>query len=334
MYTKNQKKITAILHVLQDINKPVGGTIISKSIQRYGFTLSQRTIRWYLVLTDKAGLTKKIGKRGRIITPAGKEELSKSFAFEKVGLVASKIDELSYKMDFSHQNFKGNIILNISVVSAKNIHETINHMLPIFKKDLGMGKFLVLGKSSTEMSNISIQKNQVAIGTICSVTINGIFLNAGIPINSRFGGLLEIRNGKPTRFTQIINYNGTTLDPLEIFIKGKMTSVAKTARTGNGIIGASFREIPAVALPEANKLKKKLDKIGLNGILLIGNPGQPLLDIPVPEGKAGMIVMGGLNPIAAAEETGIEIHNIAMGTLFPFKELVEFSSIVKPGYLY
>lgn len=56
----------------------------------------------------------------------------------------------------------------------------------------------------------------------------------------------------------------------------------------------------------------------------IYRPGQPLLEIPVAEGRAGMIVAGGLNPLAAVEESGIATENIAMGSLFDFKRVVPY----------
>jgi repressor of nif and glnA expression len=37
-----------------------------------------------------------------------------------------------------------------------------------------------------------------------------------------------------------------------------------------------------------------------------------------------MIVAGGLNPIAAVEESGIATENVAMGSLFEFEQLVPF----------
>ena len=76
-------------------------------------------------------------------------------------------------------------------------------------------------------------------------------LDEGVPMTNRFGGLLQVSDHKPLRFTQIINYDGTTLDPLEIFIKGRMTSVSQAVSTGEGVIGASFREIPAPAAEKA-----------------------------------------------------------------------------------
>ena len=177
---------------------------------------------------------------------------------------------------------------------------------------------------STAGKLIQIEDNKAAIGTVCSVTINGIFLNEGIHVTSRFGGLLELINGVPLRFTEVINYDGSSIDPLEIFIKGGMTDVQQVVQTGNGRIGASFREFPCVALPKVESIKKKLDKIGLGGILMIGRPGRPLLEIPVSEGRVGMIVSGGLNPVAAVEEVGIITENTAMKTLFEFDQLIPY----------
>jgi len=327
MEEKTWKSVVVILRALQGRQKPVGATRISKEIRTYGFHLSQRTVRYYLAWADRQGLTKKQGRRGRVITPAGIREVRDSFVYEKVGLVESRIDELSYRMSFSLNRLAGTIILNISTVGAGDLGRAVKQIVPIFQAGLGMGRMLIVREPGSQLGDLFVPKDKVAIGTVCSVTVNGVLLREGIPVASRFGGLLEMKDRKPVRFTQLINYDGTTLDPLEIFIKGKMTTVAKVAKTGSGIIGASFREIPSAATARAEKLRRKLEEIGLGAILVIGKPGQPLLDIPVGEGRTGMIVLPGLNPVAACEEAGIETSNLAMGTLFDFGELVRYEKL-------
>lgn len=322
MDIKTDKNLAAILRTLQEAQKPLGGTRIAKSIQAMGINLSPRTVRYYLAMADKAGFTKNLGtKRGRLITPEGIKEVKNACVVGKIGMVAAKIDALCYTMNFSMAKLKGNIVLNISTIAEADLEKSLSIIAQVFLRGLGMGCAIAIRKAKTTLGNYAVPEGRTAIATVCSVTINGIFLEAGIPVFSRFGGLLEMRQGRPVRFTELIEYSGSTLDPLEIFIKGHMTSVAEAVSTGNGVIGASFREIPAVAIPEANKIKKKLEQVGLSGIMLIGNPGQALLDIPVAEGRAAMVVVGGLNPIAACEEKGIETHSIAMKTLFPFQEL-------------
>ncbi len=320
----SQRKIVSILKILTDAGKPLGGTRIAAKLQDVGIDLSQRMVRNYLQRMDQNGLTQNLGKKGRRITPKGEEELKSAFVIEKVGFVASKIDNLTYQMDFSLRKKKGKIILNISSIDIRDIDEAIHQVQLAFRAGLGMGRFVVLGFPGSKVGNGIIGGGKVAISTVCSVTINGILLNEGIHTTSRFGGLLELVKGRPFRFTEIINYDGSSIDPLEIFIKGSMTSVREAVLTGNGKIGASFREVPSMGMPRIEMIRKRLDIVGLGGIMMIGKPGRPLLDIPVSEGRVGMIVAGGLNPIAAVEESGIATENVAMGSLFEFEQLVPF----------
>jgi repressor of nif and glnA expression len=324
-----ERKIVAMLKVLKDARKPLGSTRIAEEIENYGIALSQRTVRYYLSLTDKLGLTKNLGRRGREITPSGEEELKSALVVDKVGLIASRMDSIAYKMSFSPKTLKGDIVLNISLINKSDFHRSLEYIFPVMERRLGMGEFIVFKSPESELGEYHVPPGKVAVGTICSVTINGILLSYGIPVISRFGGLLEIRDNKPLRFTEIISYDGSSLDPLEIFIKGNMTSVNKVVSKGSGVVGASFREIPAVSISEINKIWKKLEKIGLGGILVIGKPGQNLLDISVQEGRAGMVLMGGLNPLAAVEEAGIKTQNLAMGSLYEFKKMIHFQTTKK-----
>jgi repressor of nif and glnA expression len=159
------------------------------------------------------------------------------------------------------------------------------------------------------------------------VTLNGVLLRRGIPIDSVFGGLLEMQKGRPARFTEIIHYAGTSIDPLEIFIKGRMTSVRHAARQGSGKVGASFREIPAICTEPAAALVAEMEQAGLYGVAMIGRPGRPVLEVPVSAERVGVVVFGGLNPLAAAEEAGITTQNHALTAPFPFKQLVRFGEL-------
>jgi repressor of nif and glnA expression len=138
-------------------------------------------------------------------------------------------------------------------------------------------------------------------------------------VTSRFGGLLEMRGGQAVRFIELIEYSGTTLDPLEAFIRAGMTNVRACAASGAGIIGASFREIPSAAIEDAMKLQKAMRRKGLGGIMAIGQPNKPLLGVPVAEGRTGVIVVGGLNPVAALHEAGIRISMLSLAGLEDYR---------------
>ena len=293
----------------------------------HGLDLTERTVRYHLRILDERGFTKVFGKEGRLITGKGKEELAQVHVSEKVGFIISKIETLSYLTDFDLDTQEGNIILNLSYFSEKKLMDAIKVMRPIFSSPYVMSNKVVLKRGGEKIGDISVPKGQVGIGTICSVTINGIFLKKGIPVTSKFGGVLQIKS-EPQRFTALIGYEGSSLDPLEIFIKSKMTDVYGAVKNQSGKVLASFREIPVVSIDKAEQLKESLKMKGIDGILLIGNPNQPLLEMPVSLDKAGMIIMGGLNPIAALEEKGIATVSNAMSTLYRFSDLVNFKELI------
>ncbi len=330
MSTGSKKTKTAILKALFDIGGSVGAARIADKLQSSGINLQPRTVRFHLLQLDKEGLTEFVSKRsGRRLTERGRKELERANVFEKIGFIAAKVDSLGYRMGFNCRTGKGTIVLNTAIVRRRDLSRALSEIKLIFEKQLGMGNRIAMIDKSKGLAETEVPPGFVALCTVCSVTINGILLHESIPINSRFGGLLEMRDGKPVRFVELIEYSGATIDPLEVFIGAGMTSVRECARTGNGAIGASFREIPSVAVDDLKKLQKHLNKCGLKGILKIGAPNQPLFDIPVSEGRTGIIVVGGLNPFAAVREAGINLSLISLSALGNYKDFSTFSNLYR-----
>lgn len=324
MDERSKRKILDILRVLNESERPLGGVRIANALALAGREMSQRTIRYYLERTDAEGLTEPAGRRGRRLTEKGHRELQEAYAVDKVGFVAARVDALIYRMTFRLRQAKGAVVVNLSSVEADRVKEAAQLMRGVFDAGLGMGQRLLIAPPGSRVGRSQLGPDEYGVATICSVTVNGVLLAEGIPTTNRFGGLLQMVDCKPVRFTELIYYDGTTLDPLEIFIKGRMTSVGQVVSKGDGIVGASFREIPAPSAEKARRLSARMQKAGLGGVLLVGRPGQPLLEVPVSTGRVGLVVIGGLNPLAAVEEAGIATSNHAMGTLMPYEELMTY----------
>ena len=113
----------------------------------------------------------------------------------------------------------------------------------------------------------------------------------------------------------MIHYDGTSIDPLEVFIRSGMTDYHGTIGDGNGLIGASFCEVPGESRQRLINISQRLEEIGLGAIMEVGMPGQPLLEIPVSFGRVGAIVVGGLNPIAILEEREHHVFSRALSGL-------------------
>jgi repressor of nif and glnA expression len=200
-------------------------------------------------------------------------------------------------------------------------------MKPAFATGLCVSNLVAVAQEGETLGDLTIRRGKIALATVCSVVLNGTLLKAGVPMDSRFGGLLQIRNNQPLRFVELIHYAGSSVDPSTIFIRARMTSVAEVAKTGNGQILGNFREIPAPGRSIAEEVVAKLKEAGLGGLLVMGITGEPVCGIPVELNRIGMILLGGLNPIAAAKEAGIEVENDAMGTVIEYQRLIKLEEV-------
>lgn len=319
------RTLLSILKILVKENKIIGSKEIAKRLKLYGINLSERTVRYHLKILDEKGYTKVFGKEGRKITEKGKKELETASTVEKVGFIINKIETLSYLADFDINSLQGKLIVNLTYIPKNKIKRALKSMEYVFNSPFNMSDKIVYLEEDKE--DIIVSEDHICIGSVCSVTLNAILLKYGIPVISKFGGVLEIRDGEPYRFTALISYDGTSLDPLEIFIRGKMTDVCSAIKNGYGRILASFREIPLVCLDRVKEIYSLMKQKGFKGILMFGEPNKPLLDIPVGIDRVGIIVVGGLNPVAAVEEANIQTYTSAISTLYEYKEMVDFKKV-------
>jgi len=316
-----ERKVLAILRVLAEDDEPVGARLISQRLRAHGIELSERAVRYHLKLMDERGLTECLGEPGRLITERGRAELESALVSDKLGFVISKIDGLAYGTSLDLKSGRGKIITNVSLVPADRFDEALDVMRRVFKAGYCMSELVAVAKAGERVGDLEIPDGMVGVTTVCSVTLNGVLLRHSIPIQSRYGGLLEIKDGRPFRFTDLVGYHESTLDPAEIFIASKMTSINAASETGAGTILASLREVPSVCLADLERVLDQYASRGLGGVLGVGKPGQPLLGVQVGIDRVGLAVVGGLAPIAALEEVGIATVNKAMSGLLALDEL-------------
>ena len=323
------RKEQAILRILKETEKPLSGRKITTELLHTGHEISERTVRLYLHKMDEAGLTRNFGKRGRQISDRGIEELEATGIIEKVGFLSAKIHQMTYRMSFDLESETGTVVVNVSLVRPEDLLVCAAEIERVFAEGFAMGEMLSLLYPGEHIGRAIIPPGYIGFATVCSITLNGVLLQYGIPTNSRFGGLLELQGKEAVRFVEIINYDGTSLDPLEAFIRSGMTDYRGAIATGNGKIGASFREFPADSRELVENLAKRLDSIGMGGFMALGWPGQSLLDIPVNEGNFGAVVIGGLNPAAILEENGYRITSRALAGLLDCKRFFHHREMIK-----
>jgi len=323
-----ERKVISILKVLSDSHEPLGARVIAHRLKDHGVELGERAVRYHLKLMDERGLTQLIGRRdGRVLTEQGVEEVRSALVKDKVGLAISRIELLAFRTNFNYEKCCGSIPVNVSLFPKEKFNKALQAMKAAFEKGLCVSDLVAVASEGEQLGELTVPKGKIGLATVCSIAVNGVLLKAGVPIDSRFGGILQIRDHKPLRFVELIHYVGSSLDPSEVFIRARMTSIREAAKEGNGKILANFREIPALCRPIAEEVMAKLEEAGLGGLLVMGNTSEPVCEVPVELNRIGVILLGGLNPVAAAEEAGIEAENNAMSTVVEYRDLIKFKEL-------
>ncbi|MFC1597443.1 DUF128 domain-containing protein [Planctomycetota bacterium] len=326
---KKERNRTAILSALSKMGEPASSRHLAEFLAAAGHSLSERTVRLYLSDFDAEGLTASQGKRRRVITEKGMAELSTAQTLQRVGCLSAAIDRMTYDMTFDLVTRTGLVVVNTSLVDPRHLAACQEEVCKVFAGGYAMGDLLALLPPGETLGDLTVPKDKLGVCTVCSIMLNGVLLKHGVPTTSRIRRDDLLRAGRPTRFAEMIYYEGTSIDPLEVFIRAGMTDYCGAITDGNGLIGASFREMPENSRDMAVQLADRLSAVGLGGFLEIGWPDQPVLGLPVSPGRIGVIVIGGLNPMAVLVEKGYRISLRALAGLLEYNRLFHFEELPK-----
>ncbi len=324
-----ERKTMSILRILSESSQPLGARLVSRSLEEHGVELGERAVRYHLKLMDERGLTRPLQRRdGREITPLGIEELNNALVADKVGFVLEKIELLAFRTSFDIEKRSGLVPINVSFFLKERFAEALQVMKKAFRAGLCVSDLVAVAAEGEKLGEVLVPRGKVGLATVCSLIVNSSLLKAGIPIDSRFGGVLQMQNNQPLRFVNLIYYSGSTVDPSEVFIQAKMTDVQGVIKEGEGKVLANFRELPARCRPLVEEVTNRLKEAGLSGLIMMGSPSEAVCGISVGLNRVGMILLGGLTPVAAALEAGIGVENQAMSTLLDYQDLVKFKEII------
>lgn len=325
-----ERKTLLILKILSESREPVGARLIARRMQEHGVAMCERTVRYHLRLMDERRLTALVGTRnGRVITELGAKELEDARVHDKIAFAISRIEVLAFRTTFNPVTRQGVLPVNVTLCSARDFRDFLKAMSPVFEKGLYVSDLVAVAEEGERLGDLLIPEGKVGLATVCSIVVNGILLKAGIPVDSKFGGILQVKGGQPVRFSEVINYSGSSLNPSEAFVRARMTSVKDVVEKGEGKILANFREFPALCRDLVEEALSELSRAGIGGVMTIGGPGEPVCQIPVDMNRVGMILKDGLNPIACAQELGVESTNFAMSAIMEYGSLKRFKKVYK-----
>jgi repressor of nif and glnA expression len=323
-----ENKLIAILKVLSESSEPLGSIQLARRLKQDGVFLSERGVRYHLKIADERGFTQPGGRDGRTLTAEGRQEVKDALIPQQLGLVRDKLELMAYLTTFDPLKRTGQLAINTSIIDKDKFKKALAAMKDVFKAGICVSELVATAESGEKLGSVVVPEGKVGFATVCGASINGVLLKAGVPTEFKFGGVLEIKDNKPRRFVALTEYAGTSMDPSEQFIQAKMTSVGQAARTGSGKILGAFRTIPAPAREVVAEKADQLKKAGIGGIYALGDTSEPLCQIAVALNRVGVIQIGGLNPVAAAVEAGVEIENIAESGVIDFARLRSFRELI------
>jgi len=318
---ESARKGFEILRVLSEYDNPVGSTVLRRELRKKGFLLSDRTIRYHLQLLEAKGFVKGHERSGRTITPKGLAELSRALAYLRVGFITTRFLSLAYSTTYDLEADSGLLVTNVSIIDKTFKDKTLETVKALHEMNLLSAPYIKVLDEGEEYRGVSVPEEKIALFTVCNLTIDGILIHSGIPLLFNCGGLVQMLDREPIRFVEIISYEGTTIPPLEVFVYRNMTSLTNILQSGTGMLLANLREIPAEARERTGKILENLRNKGWGGVLVLGEPNEPVLGIPVGMDRFGLCMVGGLTPGAVMKEMGAEIDTFAPHCLVPVEEM-------------
>lgn len=236
--------------------------------------------------------------------------------------VSHTIEEYAMQVTYDPVAGTGLVVYNLSLFRTSDLPDVLQVALNACRSGICASDQVRLVHGGETIDGFTVPEGQTGVCSVCSVTLDGILLKRGVPFHPIGGGVVEIVNRVPRRFTHLIRYDETTIDPLQVLIAGEISSVGNVIRTGNGTVLANFRECHMEAESLVAELLDDLAASRFVGVLEIGLPNSPLLGVQVSPQYMGVVAVGGTNPISAVREAGYPVVTRAMRGLIEASEMI------------
>ena len=310
-----------ILKLIDQRSGRISSAELAAQLKSCGFDLSERAVRYHVHNLEADGYVHPPVRRARALTAKGARELHAATVSERIGCIMSRISNLAFLTGFSAETGQGSVVLNVCQLPDAQLPAALETLREVLESPYALSNRIMVRRGGERLDGMCVPAGMAAIGTLCRVTLDGVLLKAGIPVVSRFGGTVEVRNGFARRFASFIGYATSSVSPLEAFTRSGMTDIHNVLSSGNGTVLGSLVELPEICLGKARTLLAQLRRSGIGGSVVLGSPNQPLLDMPVSAGKVGAAVLCGLNPLAVLVEAGFDAQLQCMGAVVDYREL-------------
>ena len=145
--------------------------------------------------------------------------------------------------------------------------------------------------------------------------IRSYYVKNKIPVIPYYGGILESKPEK-NRFIEAIAYEGTSLDPHEVFFN---------KADGKKYLLAGIRKVPISANEQLRSINEKL---GWNSIIEIGRPNNDICGVKIEKSLFGITTIGGTNPFANIHSRNIPVEMKTLHKPIDYSELTYYEDVI------
>ncbi len=227
-----------------------------------------------------------------------------------------RIENLIHQVDLGPGG--GRVITNRSLVAKEDLQEALEVFKAAIDSDLAVSPLVKLEDAG----------ERYRIYTVCSMTIDGFLIKHGIPVRPKGGGIIEVIDKETVRFTDMIMYWATTIDPLDLLVAQDLTGICEMMQTGTGRILGNMHEAHMISRDGVEDLLDELRDLGIMGVVELGEPNMEVLGMPVERDHFGIALVGGTNPAAAAVEMGLNIETESISGLTDISEMCHIDVLI------
>ena len=304
--TEYPETVVEIIRILYFSGKLLRSGDLQTALSRRGVKIETRTIRYHLTNLENAGLVKRFGNRGSMLTDLGVEKAKILLVFDRVGGLAMETERMSLDCEYSPSTMKGRIMVNTLLLDERRTEEALNILSAVSGSGVIVSSRLEVLRPGQRLWNYEIPRGENALIGVSSRNYDVVLHQLRIPTETSATFLLRIEEGRPTGIADIISHAGTTLSPGELLIRGKYTSVSDVAERGDGIVTAAIKTFPSSCFDEVKERIDSLDPTLFSKPLELRAQMPPAYQMSFKDRNKGyMIVYGGANFLAPLVERNL-----------------------------
>lgn len=272
---------------LVDRHGPIGSIQLVGLMQLRGYDIKDRTIRLKLSELDELGLTEKVPGKGRRLTENGRTELEQGDVSGRLEQIRARIATLASRVSYDPMEDAGALVASGAFLDADAVDDGLRLVERL--EALPLGPVPVSLESATET-----EPGDYRLLAPSSITLDGVLLAHGVNANLSTAGVLEYeptlasppgsdsddnaaggdaeRGGRITRYVDVINGEGSSIDVISLLIeagRGDVTSLLDG--DGLGLLIGDDREFPITRYEEARDLSLST-RASLGGVLDFRRP--------------------------------------------------------------